>query len=254
MLCIVGIGHMGKAVLAGLARNGSQELTAVVRDESRHAQLAAEFRTVRFVTSPVPCDGAVIAVRPKDVEVAVRQAVDAGAHRILSLATGKTLSGLREIAGVPVARAMPNLGANLGMSATSVCAQDSSTLDWAAEVMSSVGTVVRIDESQIHAATGLAGSGPAYVLLFAASMIEAGVAQGLSIDVARELTIATVQGAGALLAQGDPEETVNAIAVPGGTTQEGVRVLKERDLPDVVSETVAAAARRSKEIMQEMNS
>ncbi len=242
---------MGKALLRGLVSAGRTDLIAVDHKPERHTLLRDEFPTVDVVVEPVPCEGAIIAVRPADVEAATRAAVAAGAKRILSLATGKTVAQLNEIAGVPAARAMPNIGALVGKSATSVCAQTDDMRAWADEIMQSVGTVVQLDESDIHAATGLAGSGPAYVFLFVSALIDAGVDAGLSDEVARRLVIATVQGAARVLAIESPENLLDKVAVAGGTTIEGLAVFRDSDIRSIVSDAVDAAARRSFAIMNE---
>jgi len=57
-------------------------------------------------------------------------------------------------------------------------------LDWAESILGAVGTVVRVSERNIDAVTGLSGPMPAYLYLVVEALIEAGVHQGLSRDVA----------------------------------------------------------------------
>ncbi len=61
--------------------------------------------------------------------------------------------------------------------------------------MSSVGMAVRIEEFQMDAATGLAGSGPAYVYQMLEAMSDGAVAAGLPRDKAQALAAQTLIGA-----------------------------------------------------------
>ena len=256
MISIMGVGKMGSAIAAGLIANGQgEDLVLVVRPGSDTSVIAERFPDVRIEEKPVACDGAVIAVKPKDVAIAASDAAQAGAKRILSVAAGITLSALHDAAGgkIPVLRSMPNVGAQVQQSATAVCASAAATEDdllWAESVLEPLGTVVRVAEAQMDAVTGLSGSGIAFVLLVLESLIDAGVSAGVDAVTARNLAIATVQGAGALAAAGD--EPIAAlrgkITTPAGTTVAGLRVLEQRAVRAAFIDAVAASAERSSEI------
>ena len=75
-------------------------------------------------------------------------------------------------------RAMPNTPALVGEAATVIAAghhAGPADLDWAESVLSSVGVVVRVDEPDLDAVTGLSGSGPAYVFYLAEALEQGGV-------------------------------------------------------------------------------
>jgi pyrroline-5-carboxylate reductase len=119
-------------------------------------------------------------------------------------------------------------------------------------LLAAVGQTVRVaSEDQMHAVTGLSGSGPAYVFHMIEAMAEAGTAAGLPPDLAMQLARATVAGAGAL-ADASPESAgqlrIN-VTSPAGTTAAGLAVLMP-DLPALMARTVAAAAARSRELAE----
>ena len=115
------------------------------------------------------------------------------------------------LGGEPVVvRAMPNTPALVGAGVTAISGGSFATsrdLAWAEDVLSAVGTVVRLPERLQDAVTGLSGSGPAYFFLVAEALIEAGVQMGLARDVSRTLVVETMQGSATLLQETgrDPE-------------------------------------------------
>ena len=162
---------MGEALVAGLLAGGwggPSEIVVVEKAEARRAELAQRFDSVEVEAEPVAADGAVIAVKPEDVESACVGLTEAGTGRVLSIAAGVRLAELEAWlgGGVPVVRAMPNTPALVGEGAAAVAGgrlATSGDLDWAEGVLSAVGTVVRVPEHLLDAVRGLSGSGPAYV-------------------------------------------------------------------------------------------
>jgi len=102
----------------------------------------------------------------------------------------------------------------------------------------------------MDAVTGLSGSGPAYVFSFIAGLIDAGVREGLSRPVARDLVVQTVLGAAALCKETakDPSELTAMVTSPGGTTIEGLYALEKGGLRGILMDAVKSATLRSKEL------
>ena len=88
-----------------------------------------------------------------------------------------------------------------------------------------VGDAVAVhDEKLLDPVTGLSGSGPAYVYLFAEALIAGGIKAGLSPAVAERLTFQTLEGAVAMLkdTKQSPKELREMVTSPGGTTLAGL--------------------------------
>jgi len=257
-LSIIGGGRMGDALLGGLLVSGwatADELAVVEALPARRDELAAARPGVAVLADAEPAESVVIAVKPGDVEAAVRTAVAAGAGRVLSIAAGVTIATLEGAAGgtVPVVRAMPNTPALVGKGASAIAPGNHATDDdvaWARSVLGSVGTVVEVTEAQLDAVTGLSGSGPAYVFLVVEAMVDAGVLAGLPRPTAAALVQQTVLGAATLLAEGDdgPEALRAAVTSPGGTTAAGLRALESAGVRSAFIDAVVAATARSREL------
>jgi pyrroline-5-carboxylate reductase len=251
---------MGEALLTGLRASEWAEpenLAVVEKLSERRDVLESQFPGVVIGADFVAAAGAVIAVKPNDVEAACSAVAEAGCERVLSIAAGVTLGRLQDALGgdIPVVRAMPNTPALVGAGAAAIAGGATATDDdlaWAESILAAVGTVVRLPEHLLDAVTGLSGSGPAYVFLVAEALIEAGVLVGLPRDVSAALATQTLLGASRLLTEtGDTPEALRAMVTsPGGTTAAGLRVLESAGVRAAFLDAVSAATDRSKELGQ----
>lgn len=262
-LVVIGGGRMGSALIEGLlsATWCSPESLAVV-------EIAAEQRAVlsqRFTGVTVlatlelehvgPETGVVVSVKPDYAEGVARMAAACGATRILSVVAGLSTARIEAAFASPVAvvRSMPNTAVLIRKGVSAIAGGSRVTaadLEWAESILGAVGIVVRVSERHLDAVTGLSGSGPAYFYLVVEAMIEAGVHQGLSRDVSRQLVLGTFEGSAALLAQSgeSPEELRAQVTSPGGTTAAGLRMLESRAVRSAFLEAVVAATERSRQL------
>lgn len=257
-LTVVGGGRMGEALVAGLLAGGwgqASDLAVAEKVEARRTELAERFPGLTVSDEPGACDGAVVAVKPEDVEAACRAVGAAGTPLVLSIAAGVPIASLESWlgSGVRVVRAMPNTPALVGSGAAAIAGGTSATDDdlaWAAGLLSAVGTVVRVPERLLDAVTGLSGSGPAYVFLVAEALIDAGVLVGLPRATSAALVVQTLLGSARLLAESGqgPEALRAAVTSPGGTTAAGLRALEARAVRGALLEAVQAATDRSREL------
>ena len=261
-LVVVGGGKMGEALVSGLLTAGwagPDEVVVAEKLASRRDELTDGLvrRYPGLVVSgaPVAADGAVLAVKPDDVEAGCLAIAAAGISRVLSIAAGVPLARLETWLGdgQAVVRAMPNTPALVGVGASAIApGKDAgeAELGWAQQILEAVGTVVRVPEGFLDAVTGLSGSGPAYLFLVAEALIEAGVLVGLPRPVSYQLVVQTLLGSARLLAESDegPEALRAAVTSPGGTTAAGLRALEAGGVRHAFLEAVAAATQRSREL------
>jgi pyrroline-5-carboxylate reductase len=250
---------MGEALLAGLVAGGwapVDELRVVEKLPDRAVELRSSFPGLAVTAEPDVAHGHVLAVKPGDVDAACGELAATGSRApVLSIAAGVTIERLEAAlpAGTPVVRAMPNTPALVGAGAAAVApgrAADDADLAWAEQILGTVGTVVRVDESLLDAVTGLSGSGPAYVFLVAEALVEGGVLAGLPRPVATTLAVQTLLGSARLLDESPEgaEALRAAVTSPGGTTAAGLRALEARGVRSAFLEAVMAATERSREL------
>ena len=255
ILGFLGAGAMAEAMLRGLAGTGPQ-LLASDPDPGRRAKVSAIGVSALADNRAVATEAqlVVLAVKPQ-VAPAVLAEIGPAMHPgqvLLSIVAGLPSQTIAAFLpdGVGIIRAMPNAPALIGAGVTGVSlGEGPGREDLALAVLAPLGRVVFVPERMLDAVTGLSGSGPAYVALFAEAMIEAGVKLGLARSVAAELTVQTLLGAARLLAEGEAPATLRErVTSPGGTAACGLYVLERGGLRAAVIEAVTAAAERAAEL------
>ena len=119
------------------------------------------------------------------------------------------------------------------------------------KLFKAVGEAVSITgEDLLDAVTALSGSGPAFVYLFAESLIEGGVRGGLPQNLAAQLAYATIGGAAAMLAESglSTRELREMVTSPGGTTLAGLAALEAHHFREALIGAIEAATRRAREL------
>ncbi|MBI5479633.1 MAG: pyrroline-5-carboxylate reductase, partial [Deltaproteobacteria bacterium] len=145
----------------------------------------------------------------------------------------------------------------IGLGATAICAGEHATeedLEAAKRIFDSVGTTLVLDESLLDAATGLSGSGPAYVFLIIEALSDAGVKVGLSRYDAQALAAQTLLGSARLLIEtGEhPGLLKDMVTSPGGTAIAGLHTLEAGGLRTTLINAVESATNRSRELGEAM--
>ena len=127
-------------------------------------------------------------------------------HKLfISIAAGVPVPRLEAGLGseARVVRVMPNTPALLGKGMAVVARGNKAKPQdekLTLTLFRGVGEALAVkDETLMDPVTGLSGSGPAYVYLFAEALIAGGIQEGLSPSVATQLTLQTLEGAVAML-------------------------------------------------------
>jgi len=258
-ILLVGCGKMGSAMLAGWLERGIGAADVVVVDPS-----SPDLGAVRVVASDaaVPAnfvpDVVIFAVKPQVMAEVVPPYARFERSVFLSIAAGKTIAFFRGRLGAKavIVRAMPNTPAAVRRGITVCCAEGTvpagarSLCQSLLEAVGEVGWVE--DEGLMDVVTAVSGSGPAYIFLLAEAMETAGLAQGLPPALAERLARATVAGAGELLrlSSESAEQLRRNVTSPGGTTAAALSVLmaENRGIPSLMTEAVAAATHRGREL------
>jgi len=195
-LGLIGCGKMGTALLEGILNAGLvyPELVSVYDSYAPSIEgLVAEQRVVAAgsISELVERSELIfVCVKPADVLGVLDEAASSSAGKLfVSIAAGMTLARME--AALPetarVVRVMPNTPAVVGKAASAYALGQNATEEDAKQVqdlLEEVGVVVRVEESDLDAVTGLSGSGPAYIYSVIEALAQGGVEQGLNSAIA----------------------------------------------------------------------
>jgi len=260
-ILLVGCGRMGSAMLAGWREQGLAASVAIDPSPSAAAFAGPDMTVVADVAA-IP-DGfapaaVVLAVKPQNAAAALPAYARFVPNTVfLSIMAGRTIAGIAALVGssAAIVRAMPNTPAAVRQGVTVGCPSPTVSTPQQAlcdRLLQAIGKVAWVqDEALLDPVTAVSGSGPAYVFLLAELMEQAAIEQGIPPELARLLARQTVSGSGALLAASPEDAAALRVAVtsPGGTTAEALSVLMEPNAwPTAMSQAIAAATRRSREL------
>ncbi len=261
VLAILGGGKIGEALLSGLLRGSRSAADIVVSEKhaERAAHLAATYKidVLDIGDAVARADVLLLAVKPQDIDALLREIAPAvtTSHLVVSVAAGVPTARIeRQLPpGVAVVRCMPNTPALVDEAMTAVSAgahASDAHLAVAESLLSAVGRVVRVPESQLDAVTALSGSGPAYFFYLVEAMIDAGILLGLPRTLAAELIVQTAIGSAVMLRDSGehPVQLREAVTCPGGTTISAIRELEVHGVRAALLAAIEAAAVRSREL------
>lgn len=260
---LLGAGNMGEALIQGLIQGQVVARSNLRASDPREDRLAM-LRTSHGIETTADnaalvtwSDVVVLAVKPQVVPQVLGQVGRLlGLEKLLvSIAAGVPISRLAEHVPVNtrIVRAMPNTPAIVLAGATALASGPHATADdvsTARSLFEAVGRCAVLDEGLIDAATGLSGSGPAYVMLILEALADGGVWMGLPREVAVTLAAQTLYGAAKLQLETKthPGKLKDLVTSPGGTTIAGVHALEAGGLRSTIMNAVAAATRRAQEL------
>ena len=262
MIGFIGAGKMAEAIMAGLLRQQFAQPGQILASDvsaERLATLRKEYKigvtgqNTEVVSQSQCC---VLAVKPQQLDAVLHELAPhlTPDHLVISIAAGKQTAGLESL--LPhgrVVRVMPNIaclageGMNVYTRGSRATEEDAATVQ---ELLGCCGLALELPEAQFDAVTALSGSGPAFFAWVLDRLVDGAVQEGLSRDQALVLASQTMLGTARLLQTTgmEPADLAAAVTSAKGTTAEGRAVLENESTADILKRTVAAAARRSREL------
>ena len=263
----IGAGNMASSLIGGMIAKGTPAASIAAFDPHTEG-----LQALASQTGIAACDSnaqliersdiVVIAVKPqvlKQVLSPLAANFQAKKPLIISIVAGITSASIEQwIGAAAIVRCMPNTPALVQLGASGLVANSNVSSEQRAQaqdVLEAVGIVQWLEnEQQIDAVTAVSGSGPAYFFLLMESMIEAGVAQGLSREVATQLTLQTAHGAATMPINSDVDaaELRRRVTSPNGTTQAAIETFEAGGLRKLTQQALDAARDRSIELAVEL--
>jgi pyrroline-5-carboxylate reductase len=259
----LGGGQMATAIAQGAIAAevaGPRQIAFFDTNQSQIDNLRKRFPGCAITQSPAElfqeCGRVVLAVKPQVLGAIANdhKKYVTDDHLLVSIAAGIPMSKLSQWFGTDrIIRVMPNTPCQSLAGASGIAigtAVTESDATWCDALFSSVGTIVRVPEEQLHGVTGVSGSGPAYVLMMIEALSDGGVMAGLSRQASLELATQTVLGAAKMVQDTGIHPAVlrEQVTSPAGTTIAGLSALERAGFRSAVIDCVMAAVQRSKEL------
>lgn len=177
-----------------------------------------------------------LSVKPYQYEAVIVEIRDAvrSEQTIVTIAPGKTIAWLEQQFAKPVriVRTAPNTPTHVLAGVTAYCRNGYATPEDVAAVeclLTSFGSTVELEESQLDAASAIGGSFPAYAYMFIEALVDAGVAEGLKRPQSQQIAAQAVLGSAKLVLESGkhPGQLKDEVCSPFGSTIRGVVVLEK---------------------------
>ena len=257
---IIGVGRIGSALVRGFLRAGVKVKDLIASDIDTE-KLSSFCRSTGIKRAPSNralvggCDVVFVSVKPKELDGVLSEIAGvAGERLIISTVAGARVGRFEsELKEAKVVRTMPNIACSVGEGTMVYCPgrrlrrADRKVVKG---ILRMLGPTLELREDAFDVVTGLSGSGPAYFSLVVKALAEAGARWGLSREAALKLASQTAKGTGEMLLKLglSPEELIEEVTSPGGTTEAGLKELERMKAVEVFKEAVNAATRKAKEL------
>ncbi|WP_298668523.1 pyrroline-5-carboxylate reductase [uncultured Methanofollis sp.] len=237
---IIGTGSMGGMLVRSFVGSGAVRPDAIVasnRTAAKRRALAAETgircgRDNREVAGGA--DVVFLCVRPSEVRGVLCELRDELSPEkvLVSIAAGVLLEDLQAWTEARVVRVIPALTSEVLKGASLVAFGERATeedRETVLALLNAIGRAVEVEERDIEALTLLTSCGPAFVAALMEEMAAAAVRQGgVRPDLAKLLVKETLMGTAGLIEESDFGRLIARVATPGGVTEKGVAVIRER--------------------------
>lgn len=255
-LGILGLGHMGGAILEG-ALSSMDRTEIAVYDPFQEKTEKAKAKGIAVAQNEAElcrmCHMILFAIRPQDADSVIAKMEQP--ECLLTIAAGVPIHRFTDaFPHLAVIRAMPNTPLQIGCGAVALCRNEFCSEEdyaFAKKLFSSLGTTADIDESHMCDIIAVNGSTPAYFYYYIECMLEDAVRRGIREEDARRLLVETMIGSGILL-KNSPEKPISVfvdeVCSKGGTTIEAISVFRNSDFREIVEKADSACIRRAEEI------
>lgn len=269
-IAFIGCGTMGSALVNAAAQGiDPQQIVITDIDTAKTAALAAATgcQTVADNCSAVHAAKYIVfCVKPQflkpvlaEIALTFQECLARGEEKIIvSIVAGVEQQTYRQLLGLgeqplPLIRMLPNTACLIGKGFTLVMADDSYQPAQLAElqhILRQSGGFDVLPPSQFVAGTVLTSTAPAFIAIFANSLADAGVVNGLLRPQARRYALEGILGSVQLFLASDKhlEALKDDVCSPGGPAMIGVKSLEDSGFRSSVINAVVDAYQRFAEI------
>ena len=265
-IAFIGSGTMGTALATAACRGIDPKEVVVTDFVQEKAKALADQLGCYFVegnkATVQSAEYLVFCVKPQflsgvleEIKSTFQECLDAGEKKIIvTIVAGVDSAAYVEALGlqekqVPIIRILPNTACLIGKGFTLIMQDDSYTKEQLEEfkyILRESGGFDSLPPSQFVAGTVLTSTSPAFIAMFANSLADGGVYNGLLRPQARRYALEGILGTVQLLLSSDKhlEGLKDAVCSPAGPAMIGVKTLEDKGFRSAVINAVADADER----------
>lgn len=247
----IGVGHMGSSLALAVKDYPGAYLFLNDAIKDKAINLNKKIYNSKVISLEEifnKCEYIFIGVKPIDADEVFKQIK--GNAVIISMVAGKTIKEIKTLTNNSIIRILPNTPVAVKNGLTlynySSGVNDSSLKSFL-DFMKETGEIVSVDEDKINAISVVTGSAPAYLDYFIDALIKALVKEGIDEKEATMYALNMALGTIKLdlASNKTPLELGKEVCSPGGSTIEGVNVLLENNLYEVVDKAFQATLKKN---------
>lgn len=246
---IIGVGHMGTAIIEGLKQNPKNEIIAENPTNPRVSKLAQElgfslFNDIDEFQKQDP--EIVILTTPAKITLRVANQLRKLNPKtiVISAAGGVKSAEFRQfLPNFNIIRIIPNIP--VSVNAGTIAFSNDEGLDETIKnkvisFLKQLGDVIPVKEDDLSIVGTIGGCGPAFVDIFLDALGDAAVFNGLDRNTANQLAASMVEGSAKLAYESKLEPSLlrDKVCSPGGTTIQGVQALEKNGFRYAVMDAV----------------
>lgn len=251
-LSFIGCGHLAKCLIQGLSKNTEFQISGFDLFQGSLEWLESNgHKILNLQDCCQQSDIIFLCVKPQDMPTLcndLKQYLKEG-QEVVSVAAGIKLEKLKELLpGANITRVMTNVGTRDNLGVTAIFSQKIN--EDIVSLFNFLGKAFLVDnEDQIDLHTVLIGSGPAFFYDLLNEFEDKMEDIIDDKDMKREITILFLTSIISAIKNGENLDTlVDSVASKGGTTEAGLKFLREKNFNSIFSEAVDKGVERAKKL------
>lgn len=251
-LSFIGCGHLAKCLIQGLSKNTEFQISGFDLFQGSLDWLESNGNKILSLQDCCQqSDIIFLCVKPQDMPTLcndLKQHLKEG-QEVVSVAAGIKLEKLKELLpGANITRVMTNVGTRDNLGVTAIFSQKIN--EDIVSLFNFLGKAFLVEnEDQIDLHTVLIGSGPAFFYDLLNEFEDKMEDIIDDKDMKREITILFLTSIISAIKNGENLDTlVDSVASKGGTTEAGLKFLREKNFNSIFSEAVDKGVERAKKL------
>lgn len=259
-ITFIGAGNMASAICGGILNSNivpANNIMLFDKNIEQYKRFSPFCNQAIDIKSAIDfADYVFLSVKPQTIKEVLSEIKNLNfANKVfVSICAGITIESIQEaLNNAKIIRTMPNTPLLIGEGVTALCKNDfveDHEFEFVKSIFASSGMITELKENEINRITAITSSSPAYVYLFAKSMLVGAEEMGFNHENTLEMICKTIIGSAKMILADSRsvDELIQMVKSPNGTTERALNVFEENDFIKIVSKAMKACSDRADEL------